>query len=124
MATLVIAGRLPGLNEYVKACRANKQAGARMKEDTEQIIKAYIMQQLRGKQFTDKVALKFNWYEENKRRDKDNIAFAKKFVLDALQSAGVIPGDGWKQIRGFRDEFYIDKDSPRVEIEIEKAVEA
>lgn len=115
MAKLIISGRLPGLNEYIKANRNNKYDGARMKEGAEQLITAYIKQQLRENQFNS-VVLEFNWYEENQRRDKDNIAFAKKFILDALQANGVIPKDGWKHVKGFRDEFYIDKQRPRVEV--------
>lgn len=115
---LVIPGRLPGLNDYIKACRANKYAGAEMKQNTENLIQAEINNQLRRKSFNT-VTLKFSWYEPNKKRDKDNIAFAKKFVLDALQAAGTLSGDGWGQVAGFSDEFEIDKQNPRVEIEIE-----
>lgn len=60
----------------------------------------------------------FTWYCPNKRKDPDNISFAKKFILDGLQVAGVIENDGWKQIAGFSDAFYLDKQNPRVELTI------
>jgi len=47
----------------------------------------------------------FIWIESNKRRDPDNVAFAKKFILDAAQKAGLIENDGHKQIAGFTDRF-------------------
>ena len=113
----IIPGRLPGLNEYTRACRTNKYDGAKMKAQIESDICWEIKRQLGNKVF-DTVRLKFNWYEPNKRRDYDNIAFAKKFVLDALQANSTISGDGWKYIKGFSDEFFVDKKNPRVEIEI------
>ena len=52
-------------------------------------------------------------------KDKDNIAFSKKFIQDALVLEGIIPGDGWKNIEGFVDNFFIDKQNPRIEVTIE-----
>lgn len=39
--------------------------------------------------------------------DIDNIASAKKFILDALQECGILEGDGQKQLVGFSDRFVI-----------------
>lgn len=113
---LIIPGRLPGLNEYIKACRANRYAGAGMKKDIEESIQWEIRRQVKTK-FTSVMVI-FNWYEPKKNRDKDNIAFAKKFILDALQATGTLSGDGWGQVVGFSDMFYVDKDNPRVEVDI------
>ncbi len=114
---LVIPGRLPGLNEYTKACRANRQAGAALKRDTEEAIMWEIKRQLRGKTF-ERVSIAFSWYEPNKKRDLDNICFAKKFVLDSLQKSGALTNDGWGQIKGLSDAFEVDKANPRVVVEI------
>ncbi len=120
MVTLVIYGQLVGLNEYTSACRTHRQAGAKMKKDTEKVISAHIMQQLKGVAFKNTVRLSFRWYEPNKRRDLDNIAMAKKFILDALVSNGIIIADGWKGVVGFTDQFFIDKDNPRIEVDIQE----
>jgi hypothetical protein len=48
--------------------------------------------------------------------DPDNIAAGKKFLLDGLQAAGVISGDGWKQIASLEDRFVVDKENPGVEV--------
>ncbi|WP_230197975.1 RusA family crossover junction endodeoxyribonuclease [Megasphaera massiliensis] len=66
----------------------------------------------------DKAYIKFHWVEKNKRRDKDNIAFAKKFILDALQEMGILQNDGWSEILGFSDTFDVDKDNPRIEVSL------
>ena len=116
---LIIPGQLPNLNDYTKACRTNRFAGAKMKKDAEKIVSAYISQQLKGVQFTGKVRISFSWYEPNRRRDIDNVAFAKKFVLDALVSAGVLTSDGWNGVAGFTDVFMVDRHNPRIEVEIE-----
>ncbi len=64
----------------------------------------------------------FRWYEEDKRRDIDNIAFAKKFILDALVKTGILPDDSRKWLLSFVDDFpEPDRSNPRIEVEIEEA---
>ena len=121
MALLTIKGQLPNLNEYTRACRTNRFAGANMKKQAERIIEVHIMQQLKGVHFPGTVELSFRWYEPNKKRDLDNICFAKKFILDALVSNGIIVADGWKGVIGFTDSFFVDAENPRIEVEIKEA---
>ena len=118
--TLTIEGNLPNLNDYTRACRSNKFAGANMKKKAERIITYYIKQQLKDVSIKGKTRLAFRWYEANKRRDLDNICFAKKFILDALVSNQIIFADSWKGVVGFTDEFFIDKQNPRIEVDIEE----
>lgn len=120
MTTLIIDGQLPNLNDYTLACRGYKLAGAKMKKEAENVISIYIRRQLKDVAFKNPVRLSFRWYEPNKRRDLDNVCFAKKFILDALVSNEIIVADGWKGVVGFTDEFFIDKDYPRIEVDIEE----
>lgn len=119
MVTLTIQGQLPNLNDYTKVCRTNKYAGAKMKKECEQIISCCIKAQIPTAHFDAPVEMHFRWYEPNKKRDLDNICFAKKFILDALVANAVIDNDDWKHIKGFTDEFYVDKENPRIEVDIE-----
>lgn len=119
MVTLTIPDRLPSLNEYTRACRGSKYTGASMKKHTEYVIGYHIKSQLKGIHFDAPVRMAFRWYEPNGRRDLDNIAFAKKFILDALVTNKIIDDDNWKHVKGFTDEFFITKDHPRVEVDIE-----
>lgn len=64
------------------------------------------------------VIVEITWYEKNKRRDPDNVAFAKKFVLDSLVESGTFPGDGQRYVLGFIDHFRVDSKNPRIEITI------
>lgn len=86
-------------------------------------VKAAINQGLEIKEDEMPIDLHFKWYVPNRKKDKDNIAFGKKFILDGMLKAGLLENDGWKQIGNFRDSFYIDKEKPRVVVEIEGASE-
>ena len=110
--TFSVPDKLPGLNEYTKACRSNAFAGAKMKKDTEELIRWQIRAQLgkaiNGKSLPAKrpVKIYFRWSEAGRLRDKDNIAFAKKFILDAMVAEGVIYDDKWDYVDGFEDSFF------------------
>lgn len=120
MKRLVILGRFPGINEYVNAERRNKYIAAKMKKDAETVICAAIRQQLRGVHFTNPIIMHYKWVEQNRRRDKDNIVFAKKFVQDALVKCKVLKDDGWDEIENFTNEFAVDKKNPRIEVVFEE----
>lgn len=100
--------KLPGLNDYVKACRTNVYAANNMKRKYENLIGCYI---IRLPKFEHPVAIDFVWTEENRRRDLDNVAFAKKFVLDALVKFGKLKDDNRKCVTAFTDSFRYDKEA-------------
>jgi len=120
MVTLTIGGSLPNLNDYTKANRTNKYAGADMKKVEEARISYFIRQQLNNQKALEKVFIRFVWVEKDKRRDLDNICFAKKFILDALVKNSILKGDGWSCVMGFEDTFRVDKTRPRIEVYIEE----
>lgn len=122
-AKLVIKGSLPGLNEYTSANRSNRYVGSRMKLEAEQLIGWSIRQQIKDVSFHEPVYIRFKWIEKNRKRDLDNIAMAKKFILDALVRHKIIVSDGWIGVIGFEDVFDVDHDDPRIEVSIyEKGV--
>lgn len=114
----IIPGTLIGLNEYIAAERQHRQKAAALKRQQEHLIILAIKSQLRGKRFTCPVRMRYLWVEKDRRRDLDNIAFAKKFIQDALVRAGTIPNDSQAWVKGFADEFAVDKTNPRIEVEI------
>lgn len=121
---LTIPGRLEALNDYTKANRTKAIVGAEMKKVQELKIMQYIdiqlLHSLNRFEPLQKVHITFKWVEKNIKRDPDNIAFAKKFILDALVTRGIIAGDGWKVIQGFKDEFAISSSRPRIEVYIDE----
>ena len=116
---LIIHGRLDNLNDYITACRSNPHQGAKLKAKNEQKVLAEIYEQLGSLRITRPVRMIYRWYEKDRRRDLDNVSsFGRKVIQDALVDTGVIKNDGWKEIAGFSDEFYVDKKNPRIEVEI------
>ncbi len=70
----------------------------------------------------DKISLRFTLYPPNKmRRDRSNyLSIHEKFFCDAIVSAGIIEDDCDKYIiSSFYSTGIVDKDNPRVEIEID-----
>lgn len=116
----VIQGRLAGINEYIAAMNSNRFRGNALKRKNQdavcQAIKKAGLEPIKRKIF-----LKFTWIEPNMRRDKDNVAAAKKFILDALVEMKIIENDGWKYVEGFSDKFAVNKNNPRVIVELEEA---
>ena len=116
---LTIPGEFMTLNEHENAARSHWAAGAASKKaDTERVqydagvraaqpVTAY------------PVRVIFTWCRKDARCDLDNIAFAKKSVLDGLVKAKVLRGDGYKFIQEIRDFYVIDKAAPGVDIRIE-----
>ena len=122
---LVIKGRLPGLNEYTNACRTNPRAGNQMKRDAQDLVMWHILQQIRGRRFEKPVFILFTFYEQGRRRDRDNVAsFARKVIQDALVKCDTLHDDGWDYVTGYLDKFQVDKKNPRIVVEfIEQEVE-
>lgn len=114
-----IPGRLPDLNQYTAANRAHRQAGAALKRSTELGI-MWCARRAQLQPIPGPVFISFAWHECDRRRDADNVAFARKFILDALVRLGVLTGDGRKHVVGFADEFHVDPINPRVVVSIEQ----
>lgn len=110
----------PSLNDYTNACRSGWQAGNSMKADNTEIV-SNIAELTHQPRWDVPVKILFRWYEEDSKRDIDNVAFAKKFILDGLVKANVIENDNQKFVTAFCDEFYVDKERPRVEVHITPA---
>jgi len=107
--------RLPSLNDYVDECRTNRFKGAKGKKDTEHAI----MWVLPRCKVECPVFFEFTWYEQKKNRDKDNVAFAKKYILDSMQKSGMLPNDNNKYVLGFQDRFvYGDGDKVKVVVRV------
>lgn len=120
-----IPGRLPGLNEYTSKCRSGWKAGNAMKQAAEGKVIAAALE-ARTPRLSPKAAvfMRYTWVEKNRKRDLDNISsFGRKVIQDALVKAGTLPGDGWKYIRGFEDRFEVDRENPRIEVEIWETID-
>ena len=108
--------KLPSLNDYVRICRANKQYANKFKQEYQQEIGLFLMKLPR---FEKPIHITFTWIEANKKRDLDNVAFAKKFILDAMVKYKKLKDDNRKFVTGFTDKFMYSKEN-KVILDIEE----
>lgn len=114
---LIIPGKLPNLNEIIDESKKHWTKYRKLKSSETEMV-AWLAKKLPK---MDRINLTITWYCKDKRQDKDNIMVGQKFILDGLVEAGVIKNDGWKEIGDIAHKFLIDKQNPRIEVEIEKA---
>ena len=116
MRKVIVPGKFPSLNKYITACRKSPYAGAEMIKNAEKkIIKALE----REAPLKPPIRLNYLYIEENRKRDKDNVAgFFHKVFQDSLVKSGLLDNDGWNYIAGWKDDFTVDKNNPRVVIMI------
>lgn len=117
--TCEIPLKLPSLNEYIRVCRSNPYQASRFKKDIENDIGFFIA---RLPRFERPVKIHFHWIEGTKRRDLDNVCYAKKHILDALVKFGKLKDDNRKCVTAFTDTFDYGKVT-KVILEIEEATE-
>lgn len=118
-----IPGRLPNLNDAVNAARSNHYHEAKLRDKWETYIGWYLKKDLGNWKAKEPVILHYHFFEENKRRDKDNVAgYAMKLIQDALKNNGYLTGDGWNQIENFDFRWDVDKQNPRIEVEIDENI--
>lgn len=121
---LILDGIMPNLNDYLQgeriAIRKNGKfttKGNVLKQEYQRKVVTEVRRQLMGIHIEKPVEIKYTYFEPNKKRDLDNIsAFAHKVIQDGLVKGGLLSNDGWKNIIGFSDDFYVDKENPRIEI--------
>lgn len=114
MMTITLKGEFTDLNTYIGADRSSRYAGGAIKKaETERVWAE--TRKFKGL-INEIVHLRFDWYIKNAKKDPDNISFAKKFILDGLVMAGVLPNDTFKYICSFEDHFHVTKKDVRVEV--------
>lgn len=113
-------GRLPGLNEIIKAAKQGRgkyQPYAIMKEQYTSDI-GWLAKKLPA---YNRVDITITWYEPNRRRDPDNVVGGTKFIMDGLVAGGAIRDDSQRYINSIAHRFELDRENPRVEINVEEA---
>ena len=111
-----ISMKLPSLNEYIGVCRTNPYKAAKFKKDLEEQIGVYLRTLPR---FENPIKIHFRWVESNRRRDCDNVAAGKKFILDAMVKEGRLKDDNRRCVTAFTDTFEYGKEA-KVILEIEE----
>jgi Holliday junction resolvase RusA-like endonuclease len=105
------------MNELINLNRSHWSKGAKAKKENTDICEAYFI----GKTYKTPITMKFIWYIAHKNMDADNIASAKKFIIDGMVKAGSINNDNLNHITEFTgDVFIISKELQGVEVEIKE----
>jgi len=107
------------LNDYINAERTNRFKAAKIKKQQTGMV-TLLTRQAKIKLDQSKCYdVIFIWHKPNNRQDHDNIAFAKKFILDGFVAAKLISNDGPKQVWGLTDKFILDKSQKFTWCEVE-----
>ena len=101
---ITIPMKLPSLNDYIDVCRQNRYEAAKFKRELEGQIGLFLGRMPR---FKKPVTIHAHWVERDARRDPDNIASAKKFILDAMVKKGKLKDDSMRYVKGFEDTFEV-----------------
>ena len=119
MFRIEIPMKLPSLNDYIKVCRSNKLYANKYKGQIEQEIGLYLMKMPK---WNNPIKIHFTWVESNKKRDYDNIAASKKFILDSMVKYRKLKDDNRKCVTAFTDNF-VYGEKTKVILEIEEVIE-
>lgn len=103
---IFIPHRLAGLNDLIGAINRNRFLGNQLKQQETNLVALYAK---KLKPCTHPVFVSFKYCEPNAKRDPDNIVAAKKFILDGLVVAKILPNDTQKWILGFTDTWEVSK---------------
>lgn len=114
MIRFTIPGELPSMNQIIAKSKQHYGAYAAMKKK----YTGLVIEHANDVQPIGKADFVITWYCKNKRIDPDNTSAGVKFLLDGLVEAGVMENDGWGNINSLTHIFQIDKENPRVEVEI------
>lgn len=118
MEKLMLNMPFVSLNEYINAERSNKQYAAKIKKQQTTSV-YYLTRNQKFKLEPRKYDIIFTWIKPDNLKDHDNISYAKKFILDGIVKAGVLPSDNPNYIGNFRDIFVIDKMEKYVSCQVE-----
>lgn len=113
----------PSWNDVLASYSRRPQIGNRTKQEMQMMCVNAIRRQLNL--VIDKpIKITYTFYEPDRKRDLGNLLFVDKIFEDALQVCGVIKNDNQNFVKGITaNEVQIDKDNPRVVVEIEEIEE-
>lgn len=108
--------RLPTLNVEINEAKKHWSRWAGTKAQLTDTVALLMKAKWRGMEPIDgRIEVWFDWSVKVARNgqapDPDNVAFAKKYLLDALQVAGVIQNDGWRNVVALSDTFNYSSDA-------------
>ena len=120
--TFIIDQQLPGLNDIIDAARTHWAVSANQKKDSDNIV-MWSIKKHNIKPYDKKIDIHIYFICQDRRRDKDNIMAAQKFILDGMVAGGIIPNDGWNFVGGLSYSFKVDRDNPHIKVTLQPSEE-
>lgn len=117
---VTIPGEFPDLNQLIGYAKIRKGRWCKyndVKRDYEDLIRVAVHQAC-PKYIHETYQITTTFYVKNRRKDPTNIvSAAEKIILDGFQKAGLVTGDGWKNVKPPKTTWWeVDKENPRIEI--------
>lgn len=100
--TTTIMYEFTTLNEYIRIERGSLYGASAIKKRETEIARQHF---INHPSIKTKCKIHFNWIMKNKRKDLDNIAFAKKYILDGMVKANVLLNDNTNHVVAFEDTY-------------------
>lgn len=94
---MFILSPLCDLNSYIDAERTNRYAAAKIKKEMTTLV-AYEVKRGNYPPIKKLNSIEYLFVHNNKRKDHDNVDFARKFIHDGMVKAGLLKNDGWRQM--------------------------
>lgn len=117
---LNLSGELPSRNECELVSRGNRYAAASQKKrHTQRVAQCALRCRDVAWVPMERYRVQVTWRCKDKRRDPDNIfGGGIKFLLDGLQMAEIVTGDGWKNVQSIVSTWTVDAEAPGVMVEL------
>lgn len=118
----------PTLNDHIRAERTTIRTktgkvftkGSILKKTWQEYFSIYIRKDMGKIKIEKPILCRYHYHYPDSRADYSNIhSIFCKYFEDALQECGTIINDNQKYIKGFTADFDIDKEKPRIEVELE-----
>lgn len=116
---LIVPGRMPSRNEAEQKARTHWAVGAKLKKQYTEIVMLECKRQ-KLQPVTQRAVLSITFYEQDKRRDSDNVISGLKYILDGMIQAGVLKNDTRKHVELQINPIEVDRSNPRIEVVIEQ----
>jgi Holliday junction resolvase RusA-like endonuclease len=102
------------INDVINDCKKHWSKYSKVKHKTNELIAL----QTPKLNIDYPIDILFEWHLKDKRRDHDNIAFNKKYVLDGMTQKGAITTDRQSVVKNFKDIFVYDTKEDYVIVKI------
>ena len=117
MQRLIIRAKMPNLNDVIAASKRHWSYYSKEKKRWTDVAafeaKAQGLYKMRLP-----VWVRTTYFMKTRRGDPDNVRVAIKYILDGLVQAGVLEDDSQRWIVGFQDLYDLDRDDPRIEVQL------